>query len=95
MKRVISGRLERINLWKEKEFVSNELQAKVHIENRALATSGTTAIFMLKMKKYAHTIDPKTGYPVQHSLLAATVIAENGLTADGFATTFMVLGLEH
>ena len=45
-------------------------------------------------KKYAHTIDPKTGYPVQHSLLSATVLADNCMDADAFATAFMVLGLE-
>jgi thiamine biosynthesis lipoprotein len=97
------GKNEKGNIWtiginkplEEKEFISNELQAKVHIENRALATSGNYRNFYIEDgKKYAHTIDPKTGYPVQHSLLSATVIAENGLTADGLATTFMVLGLE-
>ncbi|MBK6283494.1 MAG: FAD:protein FMN transferase [Draconibacterium sp.] len=97
------GKNEKGNIWtiginkplEEKEFISNELQAKVQIENRALATSGNYRNFYIEDgKKYAHTIDPKTGYPVQHSLLSATVIAENGLTADGFATTFMVLGLE-
>lgn len=41
-------------------------------------------------KKYAHTIDPKTGYPVQHNILSATVIANNCATADAFATSFMV-----
>ena len=45
-------------------------------------------------KKYAHTIDPRTGYPVQHSLLSATVIAENCAKADAYATSFMVIGLE-
>lgn len=97
------GKNEKGNIWtiginkplEEKEFISNELQAKVHIENRALATSGNYRNFYVEDgKKYAHTIDPKTGYPVQHSLLSATVIAKNGMTADGFATTFMVLGLE-
>ena len=45
-------------------------------------------------KKYAHTIDPKTGYPVQHTLLSSTVVANDCMTADAFATAFMVLGLE-
>ena len=97
------GKNEKGNIWtiginkplEEKEFISNELQAKVHIENSALATSGNYRNFYVEDgKKYAHTIDPKTGYPVQHSLLSATVIAKEGMTADGFATTFMVLGLE-
>lgn len=45
-------------------------------------------------KKYAHTIDPKTGYPVQHSLLSSTVLANDCATADAYATAFMVMGME-
>ena len=43
---------------------------------------------------FAHTIDPRTGYPVQHELLSATVVANDCATADAFATAFMVLGLD-
>lgn len=76
-------------------FINSEIQAKVELENSSLATSGNYRNFYIEDgKKFAHTIDPKTGYPVQHSLLSATVITKDGLTADGFATTFMVLGLE-
>lgn len=78
-----------------KEFINQELQAIIHLENKSLATSGNYRNFYIEDgKKYAHTIDPKTGYPVQHSLLSATVVSENGMTSDGFATTFMVMGLE-
>ena len=60
-----------------------------------MATSGNYRNFYYKNgKKYAHTIDPKTGYPVQHSLLSATVLAKNCATADAYATSFMVMGLE-
>ena len=45
-------------------------------------------------RKYAHTIDPRTGQPVQHSLLSATVMAPDCATADAYATAFMVLGVE-
>ena len=45
-------------------------------------------------RRYAHTIDPKTGYPVQHSLLSATVLANSCTVADAYATSFMVMGLE-
>ena len=45
-------------------------------------------------KKFAHTIDPRTGYPVQHSLLSSTVLANSCAEADGYATAFMVLGVE-
>ena len=44
--------------------------------------------------RYAHTIDPKTGYPVQHSLLSVSVFAPDGMSADAYATAFMVMGLE-
>ena len=43
-------------------------------------------------KKYAHTIDPRTGKPVHHNLLSATVIAPTCMEADAWATAFMVLG---
>ena len=60
-----------------------------------MATSGNYRNFYYKDgKKYAHTIDPRTGYPVQHSILSATVIAEDCMTADALATVFMVMGLE-
>jgi thiamine biosynthesis lipoprotein len=45
-------------------------------------------------KKYAHIIDPVTGFPVQHSLLSVTVIASDCMTADAYATALMVMGLE-
>ena len=45
-------------------------------------------------KRYAHTIDPRVGTPVQHNILSATVIAKDCTTADAYATAFMVMGLE-
>ncbi|MGB0523245.1 MAG: FAD:protein FMN transferase [Flammeovirgaceae bacterium] len=45
-------------------------------------------------KRFAHTIDPTTGYPVEHSLLSASVFANDCTTADAFATAFMVMGKE-
>jgi thiamine biosynthesis lipoprotein len=60
-----------------------------------MATSGNYRNFYYKGgQKFAHTIDPKTGYPVQHSLLSATVLAKSCATADAYATSFMVLGLD-
>jgi FAD:protein FMN transferase len=65
------------------------------ISNEAVATSGNYRKFYeVKGKKYAHTIDPKTGLQVTHNLLSATVIAKDCATADGFATAFMVMGKE-
>jgi thiamine biosynthesis lipoprotein len=73
----------------------NELQTIMNITDKAMATSGNYRNFYYKGgKKYAHTIDPHTGYPVQHSLLSATVFADNCATADAYATAFMVMGME-
>ena len=88
------------------ENQNNELQAVLSLPYHnststskhtlsALATSGNYRNFYYKDgKRYAHTIDPRTGYPVQHNILSATVIAPNCATADAYATSFMVLGLD-
>ena len=74
---------------------NQELQLIINLTNKALATSGNYRNFYIKDgKKYAHTINPKTGYPVQHNILSATVIADDCMTADAYATAFMVMGLE-
>ena len=75
--------------------VEGEMQTVLAITDRAMATSGNYRNFYYQGgRKYAHTIDPRTGYPVQHSLLSATVFADNCATADAYATSFMVLGLQ-
>jgi len=74
---------------------NRELQAKIYLKNKALATSGNYRKFYVEDgTKYSHTIDPKTGYPVQHSLLSVTVIMDNCAEADAYATAFMVMGVE-
>jgi thiamine biosynthesis lipoprotein len=75
--------------------IDGELFTVLTMTDRAMATSGNYRNFYDKDgRRYAHTIDPRTGYPVQHSLLSATVIAANCATADAYATAFMVLGLD-
>lgn len=60
-----------------------------------IVTSGNYRKFYVRDgKKYAHTLDPRTGYPVEHSLLSATVVADDALTADAYATWCMVVGLD-
>ena len=74
---------------------NQELERIVEITAAAIATSGNYRNFYYNNgKKYAHTIDPSTGYPVQHSLLSATVVANDCMTADAYATAFMVMGVE-
>jgi thiamine biosynthesis lipoprotein len=71
------------------------LKAIIKLKDRALATSGNYRKFYIENgKKYAHIIDPYTGYPAKHNLLSATVLADDCMTADAYATAFMVMGLE-
>ena len=75
--------------------VNNEIESVITFNDGALATSGNYRNFYYRDgKKYAHTIDPKTGHPVEHNLLSATVIAPDCATADAYATAFMVMGME-
>jgi thiamine biosynthesis lipoprotein len=72
-----------------------ELQAIVELNNKSLATSGNYRRFYVKNGiKYSHTINPKTGYPARNNLLSSSVLADNCITADAFATAFMVLGVD-
>ena len=75
--------------------VNQEIQSVINVTDKAMATSGNYRNFYYKGgKKYAHTIDPHTGYPVQHNILSSTVIANDCATADAYATAFMVMGIE-
>ena len=72
-----------------------EVQHILNITDCGIATSGNYRNFYYRNgKKYAHTIDPKTGMPVQHNILSATVIAADCASADAYSTAFMVMGLE-
>ena len=80
---------------------NNELGAQIQGIFRApegphgIVTSGNYRKFYIRDgKKYSHSIDPRTGYPVTHNLLSATIVAEDALTADAYATYCMVVGLE-
>ena len=77
--------------------VSNQREAMkvLPLSNHALATSGDYRnYFEVDGKRYSHTIDPVSGYPIRHTLVSATVISDNCMDADGWATTMMVLGVE-
>ncbi len=78
----------------DKAAENREIQDVLSLSDVGLATSGNYRNFYIKEgKKYAHTIDPKTGYPVQHSLLSASIIAPQCMVADAYATACMVMGL--
>ena len=73
--------------------VNNRLQEVMRLTDCAVATSGNYRNFYYQDgQRYAHTIDPATGRPVQKDVLSATVIAPDCMTADAYATAFMVLG---
>lgn len=60
-----------------------------------IVTSGNYRKYIIQDgKKYAHTIDPRSGYPVQHNLLSATIVAPDAFLADAYATYCMAVGLE-
>lgn len=74
--------------------INEDLEAILKLTDCGIATSGNYRKFYYKNgKKYAHTINPHTGYPVQHSLLSSTVISESCMNSDAYATSFMVMGL--
>ena len=79
----------------EKPTAENPLKAIIILDNKALATSGNYRKFYEENgQKFSHIINPKTGYPARQNLLSATVIANDCITADAYATAFMVMGLE-
>ena len=87
-----------IGITKPKEGVQiddMEIQEVLCMSDKAMATSGNYRQFYYKDgKRYSHTINPSTGYPAEKSILSATVVADDCMTADAFATAFMVMGIE-
>ena len=72
-----------------------ELQIILSICDKAVATSGNYRNYYMKDGvKYSHTIDPLTGYPSEQNILGATIIADDCMTADAYATAFMAMGVE-
>jgi len=72
-----------------------ELERVLEIRDRAVATSGDYRnFFEVDGKRYGHTIDPRTGRPVEHELGAVTVVEQTCMRADALATALMVLGPE-
>lgn len=77
-----------------KEY-ANPVKAIVKLENLAIATSGNYRRFVIEDGiKYAHHLDPKTGYPTKNNLLSASIFAKDCMSSDANATGVLVLGLE-
>lgn len=74
-----------------------DLIKKLQLNDRGMATSGNyrkTRFDPITKAKYVHTINPKTGWPKKSNVLSVSVLAENCMLADGYATAFMVMELE-
>ena len=100
---MLKGKNPRMKTWRiginkpieDSLSINQELQTILEVTDVGMATSGNYRKFYYKDgKRYAHTIDPRLGKPVQHNILSATVIAKDCTTADAYATAFMVMGLE-
>lgn len=92
-----NGKPWRIGLQVPTENADDAIESKESFElkNRAVATSGNYRnYFEENGKRYTHILNPVTGKPEQTNLLSVTVIAPDCMTADAYATAFMVLGLE-
>lgn len=71
------------------------IETAIELQNESVVTSGNYRKYYEKDGvRYSHTIDPKTGRPVEHTLLSASVVAKESWRADALATAFMVMGLE-
>lgn len=72
-----------------------KIQAILALKDCAISTSGSYRKYYEEQgTRYSHTIDPFNGYPVKHNLLSVSVVAADCMTADAYATAFMVMGLE-
>ena len=77
------------------EIKNERMQVAELCKKSGMATSGNYRNYYIKDgKKYAHTIDPHTGYPSERSILSASIIAPDCMTADAYATALMVMGIE-
>jgi thiamine biosynthesis lipoprotein len=90
-----NGVLWSVGIDKPIESGERELVDTLYLENAAVATSGSYRKFYVKNgKKYSHSINPKTGKPVEHNTVSTTVVSKTGncAMADGLATAIMVMG---
>jgi len=96
------GQNERGEIWRigidkpiNDSVAGRPLQAVVSLNGKSLATSGSYRKFVERNgQRYSHAIDPHTGFPITHNLLSISVLAPDCMTADAYATAFLVMGLE-
>ena len=79
----------------ENKYSTPEIETAITLENKSVVTSGSYRKYYEKDGlRYSHTIDPKTGHPVEHTLLSVSVVDSAAWRADALATAFMVMGLQ-
>jgi len=93
------GQAWRVGIRKPEETTAGKsvtIEEVVQLNKKGgVATSGDYQNFYIKNgKKFAHTINPVTGYPAEQNILSCTIVAEDCMTADGYATALMVLGMQ-
>ena len=85
----------RIGIEKPSEELGQAIQKIIDLENMSIATSGGYRNYLKYGDKiFSHTINPKTGRPVDHKLVSVSVLNPSCAVADAWATAFMVLGAE-
>lgn len=93
----INNKNWRIGIDKPSNIIDNKtrFQTVIELKNKSVATSGNYRNFYIENgKKYSHSINPFNGYPVKHNLLSVTVITDECIYADAYATAFMVMGVK-
>ncbi len=95
----LSGLSARGDLWRiaieQPDSSERTVATTLQLTDVALATSGDYRnYFEVNGKRYSHSIDPRTGYPVAHDLVSVTVIHPSCMVADAWATALTVLGAE-
>ena len=78
----------------DNNYPGTDLHTIIKLSGKSVSTSGNYRNFYIENGiKYAHTINPKTGYPARNELLSATILTDDCATADALATACMVMGL--
>ena len=85
----------RVGIEKPQLEVTQSVQQIVSISGKSIATSGSYRnYFEQDEKRYSHIINPQTGYPIEHKLVSVSVVSDDCMSADAYATALMVLGPE-